>query len=70
MRGKVNQAKVLAENEEENFVDTRFPSNGKLNLNELLHRRKEEKRIENNLNLKIISGVGAVAVIVILIISF
>lgn len=41
----------------------------RLNLNDLLQRRQEEKRIDKKANLLILSGAGAVAAVVLVILS-
>ena len=47
----------------------RFETKTKLNLNELLKRRTEEKKIDKKTNLFIFSGTVAVAFVVVLILS-
>jgi len=53
----------------ETYTD-RFATKARLNLNDLLRRRKEEKKVDKKANIFIFSGVGLVAVVVILILSF
>jgi len=53
----------------ETYTD-RFGTKARLNLNDLLRRRKEEKKVDKKANILIFSGVSLVAVAVILILSF
>ena len=55
--------------QENNFSD-RFTEKARLNLNDLLKRRSEEKKIDKKTNLLILLGAGTVGAIVILILSF
>jgi len=48
----------------------RFATKARLNLNDLLRRRKEEKKVDIKANVLIFSGASLVAVVVILILSF
>ena len=49
----------------------RFATKERLNLNDLLHRRKKEKQIDKKINLLIISAVTVVAATTVLsILSF
>ncbi len=50
--------------EEENSVPDRFSVKARLNLNDLLRRRSEEKMVDKKTNLLIVSGVSALAVVV------
>ena len=59
-------AKRLDENSSEN---DRFAVKARLNLNDLLRRRSEEKQVDKKTNLIIISGATAVAAVVLLILS-
>ena len=61
------EAKKYAQ--ENNFSD-RFTEKARLNLNDLLKRRSEEKKIDKKTNLLILLGAGTVGAIVILILSF
>ena len=45
-------------------------SKSRLNLNDLLKRREEEKKVDKKTNLIILSGATAVALVVVLILSF
>ena len=55
--------------EEDNSASDRFAVKARLNLNDLLKRRSEEKQIDKKTNLIIVSSVTAVAAVVILILN-
>jgi len=55
--------------EEDNSASDRFAVKARLNLNDLLRRRSEEKQVDKKTNLIIISGATAVAAVVLLILS-
>ena len=55
--------------EEDRSLSDRFTVKARLNLNDLLRRRTEEKKIDKKTNLLIITCVSAVAVVVLLILS-
>ena len=55
--------------EEDRSLSDRFSVKARLNLNDLLRRRTEEKKIDKKTNLLIITCVSAVAVVVLLILS-
>ena len=50
-------------------VSDRFAIRARLNLNDLLRRRIEEKKLDKKTNLIIVSSVTAVAAVVVLILS-
>ena len=50
-------------------VSDRFAVKARLNLNDLLRRRIEEKKLDKKTNLIILSSVTAVAAVVVLILS-
>ena len=55
--------------EENNSISDRFTVKARLNLNDLLKRRSEEKQVDKKTNLLIISCVSAVAAVILLILS-
>ena len=55
--------------EENNSTLDRFSVKARLNLNDLLRRRSEEKQVDKKANLVIISSVTAIAAVVLLILS-
>ncbi len=55
--------------EEDNSPADRFAVKARLNLNDLLRRRSEEKQVDKKTNLLIISCISAVAAVVLLILS-
>ena len=58
--GRLDESKVLSD---------RFAVKARLNLNDLLRRRIEEKKLDKKTNLIILSSVTAVAAVVVLILS-
>ena len=55
-------------NSEDSTID-RFTTKARLNLNDLLRRRSEEKKVDKKTNLLILSGASAVAVVVFVILT-
>ena len=55
--------------EEDSSLADRFSVKARLNLNDLLRRRSEEKQVDKKTNLLIISCISAVAAVVLLILS-
>ena len=51
------------------FIEENFAARSRLNLNDLIKRRQEEKKIEKKTNLMIFSGVAAVGAVVLAILS-
>ena len=51
------------------YISDRFAVKARLNLNDLLKRRTEEKKIEKKINLIIFSSATAVAMVVLLILN-
>ena len=60
------EAKRLEEN---NSITDRFATKARLNLNDLLKRRSQEKQIDKKTNLIILSSVTGIAAVVVLILS-
>ena len=58
--GRLDDSKALSE---------RFAIKARLNLNELLKRRKEERQVDKKANLIILSGATTVAAVVFLILN-
>lgn len=54
---------------ETGIVPDRFATKARLNLNELLRRRLEEKKVDKKANLVIFSGAAAVLLAVLLILN-
>ena len=65
MNTKENTKRV----EEGNSPADRFAVKARLNLNDLLRRRTEEKQVDKKANLIIVSSATAIAVVVLLILS-
>jgi len=60
-----------ANNLEENDLSAeRFTKKERLNLNDLLRRRSEQKKVDKKTNFLIVSSLSAVAAVIILILSF
>ena len=55
-------------NSEDSKID-RFTTKARLNLNDLLRRRSEEKKVDKKTNLLILSGASAVAAVVFVILN-
>ncbi len=55
--------------EEAKSNEDRFTSKTRLNLNDLLRRKVEEKKVDRKLNLIIFSGASTLAVVVLIILS-
>ena len=55
--------------EENNSITDRFTTKARLNLNDLLRRRSEEKQVDKKTNLIIFSSVTGLAAVVVLILS-
>ena len=55
--------------EEAEITSDRFVVKTRLNLNDLLRRRSEEKKVDKKTNLIILSSVSAVAAVVFLILN-
>ena len=60
------EAKRLEEN---STITDRFATKARLNLNDLLKRRSQEKQIDKKTNLIILSSVTGIAAVVVLILS-
>jgi len=45
-------------------IDGKFEEKSRLNLNDLLERRKKEKKLDKKTNLMILSGVSTVAAVI------
>ena len=55
---------------EDHVKADRYLSKARLNLNDLLQRRVEEKKIEKKTNVLIFGGVAGLAAVILLILSF
>ena len=64
MRGRGSQTNRI---EEHSVTADRFASKARLNLNDLLKKRLDEKKIDKKTNLLIISSATTVAVVVLFI---
>jgi hypothetical protein len=67
--GRTNQTKVRDLHNIEGSLKDTFVSRVRLNLNDLLKRRQEEKNVDKKTNLLIFSGTVAVAAVVGIILS-
>ena len=68
--GRTNQVKIDEERGVVGgFVGDNFAARSRSNLNDLIKRRQEEKKIEKKTNLMIVSGVAAVGAVVLAILS-
>ena len=67
--GRVSQTKIVEQNSRASSIENHFETKERLNLNDLLQRRKKEKQVDKKINLLIISGAIAVATVVLAILS-
>ena len=67
---KTNQTRAHDQHDIEGPLRDAFVSKVRLNLNDLLKRRQEEKNVDKKTNLLIFSGAVAVAAVVGIILSF
>ena len=70
LMGRTNQTRIHDRHNIEESLKDAFVSKVRLNLNDLLKRRQEEKNVDKKTNLLIFSGVVAVAAVVGAILSF
>ena len=70
LMGRANQTRAHDRHNIEGPLKDAFVSKVRLNLNDLLKRRQEEKNVDKKTNLLIFSGVVAVAAVVGVILSF
>ena len=68
--GRTNQTRAHDRHNIEGSFKDAFVSKVRLNLNDLLKRRQEEKNIDKKTNLLIFSSAAAIAVVVGAILSF
>ncbi len=69
--GRANQVKIDEDRGVAGgFVGNNFAARSRLNLNDLIKRRQEEKKNEKKTNLMIVSGVAAVGAVVLGILSW
>ena len=69
VRGNMLRKNELERLDDSNVLSDRFAVKARLNLNELLRRRKEEKQVDKKVNLIILSSATAVAAVVFLILN-
>ena len=67
--GKANQIKVDNHNSNSRTLTNNFTSRVRLNVNDLLKQRQEERVVDKKTNLIIISGATTLALIVVVILS-
>ena len=67
--GRVNQIKVDDRNNENRPFRSNLVENTRLDVNDLMKKRQEEKRVDKKTNILIFSGVTAVAAVVLVILS-
>lgn len=63
--GKTSEVRRLDEEVKGVILDHKYKSGHRLNLNDLLKRRKEEKNIDKKNNFAILTGAATIAVVVI-----
>ena len=70
MRGKINQLEVdSVQHGYGNFKQSRFSGKNRLDLNVLLKRIEDRKKVDKRVNTIIFSSVGLIAVIVVLLVA-
>ena len=69
VRGSMLRKKELERLDDSNVLSDRFAVKARLNVNELLRRRKEEKQVDKKVNLIILSSATVVATVVFLILN-
>tara|TARA_B100001123_G_C15017137_1_gene909989 strand:+ start:171 stop:383 length:213 start_codon:yes stop_codon:yes gene_type:complete len=69
MGKNTHQTKADFHFHEQKKMGNEFGTKARLNLNDLLRRRKEEKQVDKRSNIRIISGVSVAAATVVLILS-
>ena len=67
--GRIQQASTENQYSSGQVFDNKFAAKDRPNLNNLLKKRQDEKNSDKKTNLFIISGAGAVAVVVLAILS-
>ena len=67
--GRVNQVKSVNQDSEHKSLRNDFVTKVRLNVNDLMKRRQEERRIDKKTNILIFSGATAVVAVVIVILS-
>ena len=70
MRGKASQIKSEEDQYGYRTIENNSVINRRLNVNDLLRRAKEEKKIDKKTNFLILSSTLGLAVVVLLILSF
>ena len=68
-RGNMRIKEELGRLDDSRALSDRFAVKARLNLNELLKRRKQEKQVDKKVNLVILSSATAVAAVVFLILN-
>ena len=67
--GRINQAKVGNQFSRSQPLQSSFNTKIRLDLNEVLKRRQEEKKVDEKTNLKILSGAIAIPLVMLAIVS-
>ena len=69
MRRRINQIRTYVQYNESGSLENNFTEKVRLNLNDLLRKRQEEKKVDKKANVFILSGVTTVAVMLFIILS-
>ena len=67
--GRVNQLRLESEHEDYRPQKVNFDARARLNVNDLIEKRKQEKQTDKKTNVLIFSGATTLAVIVLVILS-
>jgi hypothetical protein len=65
----LEKRELVKKNSQNDYMSDRFAVKARLNLNDLLRRRMEEKKIDKKVNLIIFSSATTVAVVVLLMLN-
>ena len=69
MKRGTSEGVLNASDKNDSYLTERFAPKARINLNDLLKKRTEEKKVDKKTNLLIFSGASVVAVVVFVILS-
>ena len=65
----LGQAKFKKINNESTTLENNFVTKTRINVNDLLQRRKAERAVDKKINLIIVAGISSVAVVILILLS-
>ena len=68
--GRVNQLGLESKHKDYRPHNTSFDVRARLNVNDLIEKRKQEKEIDRKTNILIFSGATTLAIVILIILSF